>query len=147
MKGIVIYLPASKDSQKYVPFLRRALKKSHVKSYREVPVKKTTDKAKNYLFLIKKNIEPEKLFSSSVFTKHFIFDPVTDQASIDSDGMDIASETLKKEKVSVSTTPDPILAFGKLSVEVTSGDDLTNALNKAAEDFDVETPETQHQLS
>ncbi len=141
MKGIVIGLPTAKESQRYVSFLRRAMKKSHIKSYREVPVKKLTDKARNYLFLIKKNMEPQQLFKNNLFTKHFEFDPLKDEVSMDSDGMDIASEKLKKEKVSVSTQPDPILAFGKLSVTVTSGEDLTNALDDAVSKFNSQNDE------
>ncbi|WXB47841.1 hypothetical protein WCWAEYFT_CDS0139 [Vibrio phage VB_VaC_TDDLMA] len=141
MKGIVIGLPTAKESQRYVSFLRRAMKKSHIKSYREVPVKKLTDKARNYLFLIKKNMEPQQLFKNNLFTKHFEFDPLKDEVSMDSDGMDIASEKLKKEKVSVSTQPDPVLAFGKLNVTVTTGEELVNALDDAVSKFNSQNDE------
>lgn len=141
MKGIVIGLPTAKESQRYVSFLRRAMKKSHIKSYREVPVKKLTDKARNYLFLIKKNMEPQQLFKNNLFTKHFEFDPLKDEVSMDSDGMDIAAEKLKKEKISVSTQPDPVLAFGKLNVTVTSGEELTNALDDAVSKFNSQNDE------
>lgn len=141
MKGIVIGLPTAKESQRYVSFLRRAMKKSHIKSYREVPVKKLTDKARNYLFLIKKNMEPQQLFKNNLFTKHFEFDPLKDEVSMDSDGMDIASEKLKKEKISVSTQPDPVLAFGKLNVTVTTGEELVNALDDAVSKFNSQNDE------
>lgn len=137
LKGIIMDLPTAKDSERYVNLLGRIIKKSHIKTYREVPVVKSSDKSRNYLFMIKKTIQPEQLFKSVTFSKHFIFDKNTSEVSMDSEAMDMASELYKNPKQTVSTEPSDMLAFGKLKVQATANKELLDALDMAVYKFNL----------
>lgn len=144
LKGVILQLPTAKKSEKYVRLLNLVIKKSHIKTFRTIPIVKNSDKAQNYIFLIKKNIEPTALFKGVKFSKHFIFDKDSSDVSMDSDAMDIAGEYYKTPKNTVSLKPNDILAFGKLKVEITASDQLVNILDAAFEKFKAE-PEKEPQ--
>ena len=131
MDGIIIDIPGKTGSEKYVSFLNRVLKKSHVKKYREVPVTKTTDKARNYLFLVKKSVEPASLFTTATFHKNFQFDG--GEAVFDSNIMGQTTEPYKTVKKTVSITPSEKFAFGSIKVELSADTDMVDMLDKATE--------------
>jgi hypothetical protein len=128
MDGVIIQLPAKKQSEKYVNFLEKIIKKSYIKQYETIPVNKTSEKARNYLFLVRKGVNPESLFTSVTFTKHFSFD-----GTVDSEVLDQGSEYYKNIPNKVSLEPDEVLAFGKIETELTATPELISDLNKAVE--------------
>lgn len=51
MKGVIIHIPhKGQQSERFTNFMRRIIKTSYIKTYREVPIQKTSDKAMNYMF-------------------------------------------------------------------------------------------------
>lgn len=134
MKGILIDIPGKSGSEKYVAFLERILKKSYIKQFRTVPVVKTTDKAKNYLFLVRKGIEPTTLFKTATFHKNFKFDG-NDKPVFTSEIMDDAKSYYKTLKPTVSIKPSEKFAFGKVKVELSADDETVYMLDKASAEY------------
>lgn len=134
MKGILIDIPGKSGSEKYVSFLSRILKKSYIKQFREIPVIKTSDKAKNYLFLVRKGIEPTTLFKTAAFHKNFKFDN-KETPVFTSDIMDDAKSYYKTLKTTVSIKPSEKFAFGKVKVELSADDETMYMLDKASAEY------------
>jgi hypothetical protein len=134
MKGILIDLPGKAGSERYVSLLGRILKKSYIKQFREVPVVKTTDKAKNYLFLVRKGVEPTNLFKTAAFHKNFKFDG-KEKPVFTSDIMDDAKGYYKTLKPTVSIKPSEKFAFGKVKVELSADDETVYMLDKASAEY------------
>lgn len=155
--GIIIDIPGKTGSERFVSFMSRMIKKSYIKKFREVPIKKTTDKAKNYLFMVKNGVEPTSIFKTATFWKNFSFDhkeeELIDIADLDmdstdnlekdfwnaisnvpelpSDIMDTAAKPYKKVKPNVSLTPSKKYVLGKTEVEFSAGQDLIDQLEAA----------------
>lgn len=136
MKGILIDIPGKSGSEKYVSFLNRILKKSYIKQFREVPIVKTSDKAKNYLFLVRKGIEPTTLFKTAAFHKNFKFDN-KETPVFTSDIMDDAKSYYKTLKTTVSIKPSEKFAFGKVKVELSADDETMYMLDKASAEYEA----------
>ena len=134
MKGILIDIPGKSGSEKYVTFLGRILKKSYIKQFRTVPIVKTSDKAKNYLFLVRKGIEPTTLFKTAAFHKNFKFD-AKNQPVFTSEIMDDAKSYYKTLKPTVSIKPSEKFAFGKVKVELSADDETVYMLDKATAEY------------
>lgn len=131
MKGVIIHIPHQGQlSERFTNFMRRIIKTSYIKTYREVPIEKTSDKAMNYMFLIKRTIQPNALFTSAKFSKHFVFDPNTQEIQVN--GLEEINVPYKTIPNKVSLTPDPLLAFGKLEVNL-HGEELLASLNNLKE--------------
>jgi hypothetical protein len=137
MKGILIVIPGKTGSEKYVPLLGRILKRSYIKQFREVPIIKTSDKAKNYLFLVKKSVEPTSLFKSAAFHKNFQFDGKK-MPEFTSDMMDDAKEYYKFIKPNVSMKASDKFAFGKIKVELSAEDETVYMLDNASLKYKAE---------
>lgn len=131
MKGVIIHIPhKGQQSERFTNFMRRIIKTSYIKTYREVPIQKTSDKAMNYMFLIKRTIQPNALFTSAKFSKHFVFDPNTQEIQVN--GLEEINVPYKTIPNKVSLNPDPLLAFGKLEVNL-HGEELLASLNNLKE--------------
>ncbi len=136
MHGIIIDIPGKTGSEKYASFIERVLKRSYVKKYRSVPVVKTTDKARNYLFLVKVGVEPTSLFKTATFHKNFKFD--AGKPVITSDEMDEGKGYYKTIKQTVSVKPSQKFAFNKLGVELVADEDTVSLLDKASKQYKME---------
>jgi hypothetical protein len=161
MHGIIIELPTKKGSERYVTFLDRVLKKSYIKQYRSLPVLKKTDKANNYMFLIRKGISPETLFKTAAFHKHFEFDPevkddsIVSMTDVSTELLDVAKEPYKFIKPTASVKPSEKFAFKKLKVEIEADAETVAILDAASDNYakfgnpekeKVLTPEEQKKL-
>lgn len=135
MDGMIIEIPGKTGSEKYAKFLNRIIKKSYIKKYRDVPVEKTTKKARNYLFLVKKGLEPTSLFKTATFHKNFKFD--NGSAIFDDKIMGQTTEPYKKVKPTVSTKPHKKYAFGAAKVELTADANTVEMLDKASELYKI----------
>lgn len=151
MDGIIIEIPGKTGSEKYIKFLNRIMKKSYIKKYRDVPVEKTTKKARNYLFMVKKGVEPTTLFKTATFHKNFKFDNGT--AVFNDKIMGQTTEPYKKIKPTVSTNPHKKYVFGAAKVELSADTDTVEMLDKASElykinkNLDVDTKEEDKEYS
>lgn len=140
LDGVIINIPGKTGSEKYAKFLEKVIRRSYIKKFRSVPIVKTTDKANNYVFMIKKGKDPTSLFKTATFWKNFKFDSdAKDYAeyasqldTLDSDIMNAAADPYKKIKNTVSVTPSKKFAFGKVEMEVTAGPDLIDQLENAS---------------
>ena len=123
MDGIIIDIPGKTGSEAYERLVSRAMKTSYVKTFRVVPVQKTTDMAKNYIFLVKKGLEPKSIFKTATFWKHFEFDPTGKTADelFTSSNVEVMDEPYKAQKLAVSLKPSKKYAFDKFDVETTEG--------------------------
>jgi hypothetical protein len=140
MHGIIIDIPGSSGSEKYERLLSRIIKKTYIQTFRVVPVKKTTDKAKNFLFIVKKSVTPETIFSSVAFKKHFEFDPKgLSVAEIStSDNLEQMITPYKIQKPNVSLEPSKKYAFKKIELgneidveDIKVLDDIANKASKS----------------
>jgi hypothetical protein len=131
MHGIIIDIPGKTGSEKYTTFMERLIKRSYVKKYRSVPVVKTTDKARNYLFAVKIGVEPTSLFKTATFHKNFKFN--AGKPIITTDEMDQAKGYYKTIKQTVSLQPSKKFAFGALEVELTADQETIDLLDAASE--------------
>ena len=141
MNGIIIDIPGKTGSEKYVSFLGRILKRSYIKKFREIPVVKTSDKARNYLFLVKKGIEPSSLFTTAAFHKNFKFE--NGNAVFDDQIMDQTTEPYKVIKQTVSIEPSKKFAFGAAQVELMADEETINMLDKASELYKINQSTTK----
>lgn len=131
MDGILIDVPSKVGSEKYARLLKAVVKKSYVKKYKVVDVQKKSDKANNYLFLIKVGTDPKKLYKTAAFHKHFEFDP-DPNGPVTSDVLDtVAGDYYKTLKNTVSLKPSKKFAFGAVPVELQASDELVNQLDSA----------------
>jgi len=138
MKGVIIELPGKKGSEKYISFLGRILKKSYIKKFREIPITKKSDKARNYMFLVRKDIAPANLFKTAAFHKNFEFDKNGDEI-FTSDIMDQSAETYKKMKTNVSTNLSTKYVYGAIQVELVADDETISMLDAASEKFKIDS--------
>jgi hypothetical protein len=136
MDGIIIDIPGKTGSEKYASFIERVLKRSYIKKYRSVPVVKTTDKARNYLFLVKAGVQPTNLFKTATFHKNFQFD--AGKPIITSDEMDQGKGYYKTLKQTVSLNPSKKFAFGSLKVELAADEETVDMLDKASEKYKLQ---------
>jgi hypothetical protein len=76
MDAIIIPIPASSAAEKYNKFIDRVIRKSYVTTFRQVPVRRVSEKkdAYNHLFIIRKPIQPSAIFKTKSFKK-YEFDP------------------------------------------------------------------------
>lgn len=131
MDGILIDVPGKIGSEKYARLLKAVIKKSYVKKYKVVDVQKKTDKANNYLFLIKVGSDPKKLYKTAAFHKNFEFDP-DPNGPVTSEVLDtVAGDYYKKLKSTISMKPSQKYAFGAVPVEIQASDDLVTQLDTA----------------
>lgn len=135
MKGILIELPSKKGSEKYVSFLGRILKKSYIKKFESIPVVKKTDKARNYMFLVNKNVKASALFKSAAFHKNFEFDK--GGSEIFTSEMLAEMDPYKTMKTTVSITPSKKHAFGSIQVDLALDDEAIGELDAASQTFKI----------
>ena len=155
VEGIIIEIPGKVGSEKYSTLLSKIIARSYIKKFRAVPIQKTTDKANNYIFMIKKGVEPTKLFKTATFWKNFQFDiakaktaeaisTIADVSDFDkfwndvnnglipSDVLDTAATPYKIMRQTVKLAPSKKYAFGKIEMEVAAGQDLIDQLEAAS---------------
>lgn len=125
MDGLIIDLPKKAESTKYQKFMQKMINKTYVRRYVPQYVTKKTDKAQNYMFLVKKGIKPESLFKTVTFTKHFDF-----SQSVPAEVLDEA-KPYKHQKTSVSKTPSKKYVFDGIGMEYVADEDMVNTLDKA----------------
>lgn len=135
IKGFVLWYPPSIQATRLSGLLKRIVSKSRIKTFREVPFIKKTDKARNYLFLARHNVDITTLFKSSVFTKHFEFDVTSDKMGLDEEGMELAAEPLKKEVIKPTLTPDPMFIKNSIPVVQEISDDVVLGIEKAISSY------------
>jgi hypothetical protein len=126
--GILVNIPGKIGSEKFVSFLSRMLKRSYVKKFKEVPVVKTSEKAMNYLFMVRRGVQPNTIFTSAIF-KNFNFDGSPDQ--FNDKVMDVAAEPYIFIKKTASIEPSKKFAFGVLKVELSADTEMVNMLDNA----------------
>lgn len=122
MDAIIVELPGKDTSNRYEKFVSMMIQKSYIKTFKMQPVIKTTNKARNYVFILKKTVEPSSVFKSAAFKKNFKF---TDEVKQDSTVVQVVTaanvETLsvpyKTLSQVTSVAPSKKYAFGKLDVD------------------------------
>lgn len=129
MKGIIIDVPGKAGSERYTRFLDKVIKRTYISTFRSVPIVKKTEKANNFIFIVKKSIIPSTIFKSATFHKHFEFDK-NKQTAISSDLLGEA-EPYRVQKQNVSMVASKKYAFGKIEVQLEAGDDLIAQLDAA----------------
>ena len=134
LKGMIFHLPPKFQSERFVKMLERIIKKTHITTFRTLPVTKTTPNATNYLFMIRKTIKPESIFKGVHFSKHFDFDSKNQVIGIGTDIIDQA-DYIKKPKVALSIVPSEVHAFGKIKIDFTSPDELIMMLQDATDNY------------
>ena len=137
MKGVIIDIPGKTGSEKYVSFLGKVLKRSFIKKFVTVPVTKKTEKARNYLFLVRKDIQPASLFKTAAFHKNFDFDK-NGEPIFDTDMLG-QTDTYKTMKQTVSINPSKKYAYGAIQVELVADGETVQMLDDASEKFKIDS--------
>jgi hypothetical protein len=135
MSGIIIDIPGKTGSEKYEKLLSRILRKTYIQTFRVVPVKKTTDKAQNYIFVVKKSVTPESIFKTATFSKHFDFDPkeLSLPEIVTSENLEKMVVPYRTQKVNVTLTPSKRYEFKKLEIANTIDSDDIKLIDDVAE--------------
>jgi hypothetical protein len=135
MDGIIIDIPGKSGSEKYEKLLSRILKKTYISTFRVVPVKKTTDKSRNYIFITRKAIQPAAIFKSAAFHKHFEFDPknMPVEELFTSENVDQMVEPYRAMKPTVSLEPSKRYAFKNIELANVIEDEEVNLIVDIAE--------------
>jgi hypothetical protein len=131
MKGIMIVV-SGQDTERYVKFAERVIKRSYITSFKVLPTVKSAD-AKKYqwetIFVSRIGISPKTVFSDSKFKKYDFSDGIL--------GDEIAPEIkpIRRERLTVNTTPSKKYTFGQLEIEnITIDSEIFDLITKVEKD-------------
>lgn len=117
--GVITRIPNKRNSERVVELSERIIRRSFITSFRTVPIRKTEDAKYNYLFIIRKLLNPVKVFKSKSFSG-YDFDPEEQVMPTN-----IADEIVPKrrEKRTYNITPAKGLGFENLTIQNVEIDD------------------------
>ena len=122
MDAIICPIPASTQAARLNTFVQRMIKRSYIKTFRGVPVKRISDAKDAYerFFIIRKQVNPKTLFKTKSFKK-YEFDPSDDVPAEVLDDI----EPKRRPKMRVSFTRSEKFQFKGMEVkEITIDDDI-----------------------
>lgn len=123
INGFIMELPKQKEASRFSLMISRIIQKSHIKRFKRVDIEKSTDKARNYILLIDKKYNTNKVFSGAHFANNFIF--VDDYFYVEDEDLDDKLTSRSFEKQQVSVTPMTVTIGSEFEVD-TVGDILNN---------------------
>lgn len=128
MDGIVVQIPGASSASRFNTFVDRMIKKSHVTTFRSVPVNKTDEEKQPYehLFIARKAVPVSSLFKSKTFAKYNLKDV--------GDLTDVVLNNIKPkaaQKQTVKTVPSKKLTFKNLeTTELSIDNEVLDQITK-----------------
>jgi len=135
LDGIQIVLPKKANSERLQTLLEKIIKKSYIKKFKSVKFTRKTTQVKPFLFMVRRGINPDSLFSSVKFQKHFDFSEKKSDVNFETKVAQSLNslEPKFKQRNQVSVEKHKTLGFKSLPIDMTIDDDIYSLVQDSKE--------------
>lgn len=134
MRGIICKV-SGKNTERYVSFAERILKRSYITSFKVLPTTKSPDQKKyawENIFISRIGVSPSVVFSDKKFKKYDFSDGILSHEA----SADISPK--RPEKKTLKTEPSKRYTFGQLEIEnITIDSEIFDLITKVEKDTSV----------